>query len=147
MIAISIGKVKRLKIVIDGLSVHRMYDCLFVLLRNALKYGAAETPITISVSERTMSRERLSQLQVSVTSIFDDVAERAIHEKRLEENFSSDNAEEAMVVEGYSGIKKLRYITRSSEGAATAAYSIEDDRCTVSFLLTVELAKPAGSAP
>ncbi|QQN65353.1 hypothetical protein JIR23_06105 [Bradyrhizobium diazoefficiens] len=133
------------EIVIDGLSVHRMYDCLFVLLRNALKYGAAEAPIAICVDQTTTSLERLSQLRVSVTSLFGDVSERAIHERRLEDNFSSDNAEEAMVVEGYSGIKKLRYITRSSEGAATAAYNINGDRCTVSFLLTVELAKANGS--
>ncbi|WP_155809685.1 hypothetical protein [Bradyrhizobium sp. URHA0013] len=133
------------EVVIDGLSVHRMYDCLFVLLRNALKYGDAEAPITIAANQTAKSSERLSQLRVSVTSTFDDVAERPLHETRLEENFSSDDPGEAMVVEGYSGIKKLRYITRSSEGTATAAYKIDGDQCTVSFLLTVELAKASGS--
>lgn len=132
------------EILIDGLSVHRMYDCLFVLLHNALKYGAEDAPIGVSVIEVTRPHERLSHFLVSVASTFADVAERARHERRLQDSFSSDNPEEAMVVEGYSGIRKLRYITRSTAGAPTTDYRVDGDRCVVSFLLAVELVKTAG---
>ena len=53
-----------LDIQIDGLSVHRMYDCLFVTLRNALKYGAEDSLIKINVSREAQAVEGVSQIRV-----------------------------------------------------------------------------------
>lgn len=125
---------------IDGLSVHRMYDCLFVTLSNAIKYGDEEGPILIDVKQVAPAYESVCRISTAVTSQFGDLTERAGHIARLAESFASGDPEAAMSIEGYSGIRKLRYITRSSEGVATADYDVSDDTCTVSFLLTVELA-------
>jgi hypothetical protein len=126
---------------IDGLSVHRMYDCLFVLLHNALNYGAKDKPVTVSVHQLARSHESVSQLHVSVSSAFSSSTERGRQIRRLQDSFASDHSEEAMVVEGYSGIRKLRYITHSNEGVTTAKFKVDEDKCFVSFSLTVELAK------
>jgi hypothetical protein len=125
---------------IDGLSVHRMYDCLFVTLRNALNYGAEDGPILINVRQEAQAFESVSRISIAVSSRFGEASERERHIARLAESFASGDPEAAMVIEGYSGIRKLRYITRSSEGITTAAFKVGDDMCTVSFSLTVELA-------
>jgi hypothetical protein len=126
-------------VLIDGLSVHRMYDCLFVLLRNALRYGAQSEPVKVLVERLIHTNENVSRFRVSVTSAFRK-DEREYHLERLRSSFATDDLGAAMVVEGYSGLKKLRFITRSSEGLSTADYAVEGDICTVSFELTVELA-------
>lgn len=127
-------------VLIDGLSVHRMYDCLFVLLRNALRYGATNQPVKVAVEKLIHSNESISRFRVSVASAFADNDDRDYHLERLKSSFATDDLGTAMVIEGYSGIKKLRYITRSSEGWSTAEYDVQGDICTLSFELTVELA-------
>ena len=131
-----------LDVQMDGLSVHRMYDCLFVLLRNALRYGL-EGSIIVNACQQATARESLSRLFISVSSELEDDSSRSYHTARLAESFASDNPEDGMVTEGYSGIRKLRYITRNSEGVQAASYRIENSRCIVSFFLTVELATQA----
>jgi hypothetical protein len=125
---------------IDGLSVHRMYDCLFVTLRNAIKYGEEDGPILIHVHPVAPAFESVCRISTAVSSQFGDARERAGHIARLAESFASGDPEAAMSIEGYSGIRKLRYITRTSEGIPTADYEVTNDICTVSFALTVELA-------
>ena len=126
---------------IDGLSVHRMYDCLFVLLRNAFKYGAIELPIKVSIVQEALHHESFARVRVSVSSNFRNADEQEVHSERLAERFASDDPGAAMTVEGYSGVRKLRYITNTNEGVATAKFRILADVCTVSFALTLELAK------
>jgi hypothetical protein len=110
-----------------------------VTLRNALNYGADDSSIVIDVREE-QAFESVSRIRTEVSSRFGKASERAGHIARLADSFASGDPEAAMVIEGYSGIRKLRYITRTSEGIATAQYKVDDDICTVSFSLTVELA-------
>lgn len=125
----------------DGLSVHRMYDCLFILLRNALKYGNSSNPILINVASIKHASEQIFKNQVAVTSMFESEVEKSRHLKRIEESFATNELSAAMVIDHYSGLRKLRYITQSSEGISTAWFRVEAESCTVGFTLTVELAK------
>lgn len=135
-----------LDIQLDGLSVHRMYDCLFVLLRNALRYSAKDSTIILQADEQPIGRDSFTRVKVSVSSQFAGAVQQKSQLKRLEHSFVSENPEEAMATEGYSGIKKIRYITRVNEGASTASYRVEGDRCIVEFSLTVELANRQSDA-
>ncbi|WP_158687006.1 hypothetical protein [Rhizobium leguminosarum] len=126
-------------LMMEGLSVHRMYDCLSVLIRNALMYGNPDAPIKVSVEGLTISQANIAQLIVSVTSTLTDGVEKSEHLARLEQSFKDDDLGASMVKEGYTGIKKVRYITQNSEGRATVSYALEGNDCTISFLLTVEL--------
>lgn len=126
-------------LVVEGLSVHRMYDCLFVLIRNAIRYGDPQTPVEIEVHNLFQAHD-VARLHVTVRSTFSPESDPQYHASRLAESFSHEDLGAAMVLEGYSGIRKLRYITKISEGQATAAYSVDGRRCAVSFSLTVEVA-------
>lgn len=132
-----------LESMLDGLSVHRIYDCLFVLITNALKYGSDEGPITIDVHHDSSITETFSVMTVKVSSYLINDHRRAAHIQRLKDSFSSVDIGTAMVVEGYSGLKKMRYIIQHSEGIDTVRYGIENDICSVQFTLTVEIAKTA----
>ncbi|RVD17816.1 MAG: hypothetical protein EOS73_09685 [Mesorhizobium sp.] len=125
---------------IDGLSVHRMYDCLSVLIRNALGYSREWTPIEVSVDKQMGNKANIARLNVSVTSTLASPEERQAHIERLAACFADEDLSASMVREGYSGIKKLRFILMHSEGSSTASYSINHDLCRISFVLTVELA-------
>ncbi|WP_157038846.1 hypothetical protein [Rhodopseudomonas palustris] len=125
---------------IDGLSVHRMYDCLFVILHNALTHGQENGLITIQVSQEAMAFESVGHLKATVSSRFSSTSDRSKHIARLAESFGYGDPESAMVTEGYSGIKKLRYITRTGDNYSNAGYTIDADTCSVFFTLAVELA-------
>lgn len=126
---------------LDGLSVHRMYDCLSVVIRNAHRYGREDSPISVKVDILPSSQANIALLRVTVSSKLKSDADREDHLRRLKDCFIEDDLSAAMVKEGYSGIKKLRYITFNSEGYSTVSYSIELDECTISFILTAELAE------
>jgi hypothetical protein len=130
---------------LDGLSVHRMYDCLSVLIRNAHKYGKDGHPIEVKVLFLPSAQANLAFLHVTVSSELNDDQEGEEHIRRLQGCFIEDDLSAAMVKEGYSGIKKLRYITYNSEGASTVRYEIENQTCRVAFALTVEVAELAVS--
>lgn len=126
---------------LDGLSVHRMYDCLSVLIRNALTYRSDGSPVSIVVNSVIPEQASIGRLSVSVISLLPETAERGVHIARLESSFAATDLDTSMAREGYSGIKKLRFITQNSEGRPTADYQIDGDECKISFALTVELAE------
>ena len=128
----------------DGLSVHRMYDCLSVLVRNALKYASHVDPIGVAVQHLPSEKTNLARLEVTVTSSI-AADRREYHLNRLSEAFSQGDLGASMLREGYSGIKKLRYIVAQSEGKPSAQYLIQEDKCLITFTLTVELAADAGT--
>lgn len=125
---------------LDGLSVHRMYDCLSVLVRNAFSYGDAGKPVTITVDHSYGVIENISGLLVSVSSTFRNDREKKKHVERLRNAFASDDVGAAMTTEGYSGIRKIRYITRTGGGGIEAGYCVSGDECIVLFSLAVQLA-------
>ncbi|WEK51825.1 MAG: hypothetical protein P0Y66_07570 [Candidatus Kaistia colombiensis] len=130
---------------LDGLSVHRMYDCLSVLIRNAHRYGREGSSTEVYVSLHATQQLNIARIEVRVSSKLQEGPERAVNIRKLEECFAEDDLSAAMVKEGYSGIKKLRYITLNLEGTSTVSHEIIDEMCTVSFILTVELADQSKS--
>ena len=109
-----------------GISVHRLYDCLAVLLQNAHTHGKDNTTIKVNVS--APKRELDSVLEPVKINISSEVGE-ANYENNKSRIQKAINAEETgtdMVTEGYSGIKKIKFITRVSEGSHTMSFDFDD---------------------
>lgn len=109
-----------------GISVHRLYDCLAVLLQNAHKHGEENGEICVEVNSRKVESESvLSPLVISITST---VSENKYEQskQRIHNAIETVEAGSDMVTEGYSGIKKIKFITKVSEGRHTVR-CYEDD--------------------
>jgi hypothetical protein len=125
-----------------GISVHRLYDCLAVLLQNAHKHGEGNTHISIYASAtRSDSETEVDDLRVQITS---KVAEGQYQEAktRILHAIDSQEASTDMVTEGYTGINKIKFITRASEGLHTVSCIADDNGLclTVTFSLRAEKA-------
>lgn len=125
-----------------GISVHRLYDCLAVLLQNAHTHGDENTVIHIDVSVLKVDLESvLESVSVDITS---KVAKHNFEESklRIEEAISAEEDSTDMVTEGYSGIKKIKFITRANEGKQTMRFRFDNDnsQLTLGFSIHAEIA-------
>lgn len=126
-----------------GISVHRLYDCLAVLLQNAFKHGRPGTDVTVKMSSEPTQASNLHILSVAVQSTLpNDGASRCIG--RVGAALTSSETGRDMVTEGYSGIKKVKFITRLNEGFSTVTFDVNDDLIEVIFRLRVEVASKEG---
>ena len=109
-----------------GISVHRLYDCLAVLLQNANKHGEDNTRILVDAS--ASDREHGSILEVISVSIKSIVSENEYAESknRILSAIASKEAGTDMVTEGYTGIKKVKFITRTCESEHTVRCNFDD---------------------
>lgn len=126
-----------------GISVHRLYDCLAVLLQNAFKHGSDGSDVTVKMSSKPILGTNLHTLDVAVQSIMPK-ADAARCTERVSSALSSTETGKDMVTEGYSGIKKVKFITRLNEGKSTVAFDVLDDIIEVRFQLKVEVADEGG---
>jgi hypothetical protein len=110
-----------------GISVHRLYDCLAVLLQNALTHGDEAESVIVNVTARKAEgNDILDVVFVEVTSIVaSDLYENS--KQRIERSISSILNGIDMVTEGYTGIKKVKFITQKSEGQHTVECIANDD--------------------
>lgn len=125
-----------------GISVHRLYDCLAVLLQNAVKHGEDNTIIHIAVTSKKLELESvLESVSVDITS---KVLEKDFKESksRIEQAISAEEASTDMVTEGYSGIKKIKFITLANEGKQTMKFRSDDasSQLTLGFSIHAEIA-------
>ncbi|MCY1211543.1 hypothetical protein D9M72_232560 [compost metagenome] len=110
-----------------GISVHRLYDCLAVLLQNAHKHGVEDVPILVSVcAERASEDSVLDRLSIDITSTV-DVENYKTSKLRIAKAIESKETGADMVTEGYTGIKKIKFITRTSEGVHTMRHTSNDE--------------------
>lgn len=123
-----------------GISVHRLYDCLAVLLQNAHKHGEDHTKVLVDVgATRADSDSMLEMVSVAITStVAEDTYEAS--KARIYSALDSAEAGSDMVTEGYTGIKKLKFITRTSESAHTIRCKVNDDerQLTLGFSMHME---------
>ena len=126
-----------------GISVHRIYDCLAVLLQNAFKHGKLGSIPIVNVRATQLGGTNLSLLRLSVLSILpEDNASDC--EARLVNALNSSETGRDMVNEGYSGLKKVKFITKMNEGVSTVAYTVVGDTLEVSFQMKAEVAMERG---
>lgn len=126
-----------------GISVHRLYDCLAVLLQNAHKHGEENTRILINVcASRIDADSDLSILAVDITSIVAKGNYRDSKQRIIDAIESMEGGID-MVTEGYTGIKKIKFITRISEGAHTIRCDGTDNasELKLGFSMHMETAK------
>lgn len=122
-----------------GISVHRLYDCLAVLLQNAFKHGEPDADVTVTMRAEPITNTNLHHLNVSVRSILPaDGAKECVD--RVNDALTASESGQDMVTEGYSGIKKVKVITRLNEGEPTVDFNVVDDAIDVHFRLKVEAA-------
>jgi hypothetical protein len=122
-----------------GISVHRIYDCLAALLQNAFKHGESGSSPIVNVSGRPISGTNICDLTVSVLSTLPrQNAEQC--EERVSSAIQSSETGRDMVTEGYSGLKKVKFITKMNEGISTVDYTVVGDTLEVRFRLKVEMA-------
>ena len=117
-----------------GISVHRLYDCLAVLLQNANKHGGQDLPIVVDVhANRNVGGTPLDFICVSVKSVASP--EKYFDAKsRIFKAIDTAEAGTDMVTEGYTGIKKIKFITRTNEGSHT----IRCDANDIAFELSLQ---------
>lgn len=110
-----------------GISVHRLYDCLAVLLQNANKHGEEGTLIKIYIN--SVKDEKESVLELVTIDITSKVSELKYDNSkaRIENAINTVEAGSDMVTEGYTGIKKIKFITRVSEGIHTMRFNSNDN--------------------
>ncbi|WP_236669246.1 hypothetical protein [Burkholderia gladioli] len=128
-----------------GISVHRIYDCLAALLKNAQKHGEDDGSIIVHVdSERPNLSSVLEYVSIAITS---KVPENEFERSKARVQGAIDSIETGvdMVTEGYTGIKKAKFITRVSEGAHTVKCTADEEtrKLTLSFSLYAEVAQEA----
>lgn len=122
-----------------GISVHRLYDCLAVLIQNAIKHGALGKNINVNCLTKEIPGTNLHNVSVEVVSWMDtEGIERSV--KRIKDAISSTETGKDMVTEGYSGLKKLKYITKLNEGHHTVEVTHVGDELELRFCLKAETA-------
>lgn len=121
-----------------GISVHRLYDCLAVLLQNAFKHGNTHSNVTVHVSATPLEGANLHLLTVGVRSGLPSQSDVCV--ARVEAAVTSSDTGKEMVTEGYSGIKKVKFITRLNEGNSTVTYQVTNQTIEVAFSLKAEVA-------
>ena len=110
-----------------GISVHRLYDCLAVLLQNAHKHGEDNTRIRVEACIN--NKEPGAILDIVSISIKSIVSEGKYTESkdRILSAIASKEAGTDMVTEGYTGIKKVKFITRTCESTHTVHCNFDDE--------------------
>lgn len=121
-----------------GISVHRLYDCLAVLLGNAFKHGRPGSDVKVRMRTAPVQTTNLHVLDVAVrSSLPAKGAEQCIARVQAALDFSETGHD--MVTEGFSGIKKVKFITRLNEGESTVRIRVDGDDIEIGFRLKAEV--------
>lgn len=125
-----------------GISVHRLYDCLAALLKNACIHGIKNETIKIEAKSKKIDDSQLfEEVLIQVTSRV-PASTYVIAKGRISSAIEACETGDEMITEGYTGIRKIKFITRGSEGHHTVRFSF-DDSCsmlTLGFSIRVECA-------
>ena len=122
-----------------GISVHRLYDCLAVLLQNAFKHGCSRSSPIVNVTSQPISGTKLHDVRISVLSVLRE-SDAVYCEQRVSEAILSSETGRDMVTEGYSGIKKVKFITKMNEGVPTVSHTVVGDTMEIRFTIKAEVA-------
>ena len=115
-----------------GISVHRIYDCLAVLLQNAFRHGSEGHKVSVDMQASSIDFTSLDYITVRVSSAVSRV-EYLDSKARIETAIDAKESGADMVNEGYSGIKKIKFITRLNEGIHTVCFIPSDDETFIAI--------------
>jgi hypothetical protein len=124
-----------------GISVHRLYDCLAVLLQNAGKYSERNSSISLNISSVRTAGSALDLLSIAIATKVVD-ADYEASKRRVLAAIDSEETGIDMVTEGYTGIKKIKFITQKCEGSHTVRCHANDAKkeLKLSFHIHAEVA-------
>lgn len=97
-------EVEELEYVISGGLYFVIYDALYILIYNAAKYGKHDGILAMGVAITTINKEK--QINIAITSETNSDEEMENAKNAIDIALHSD-CEDALVIEGRSGIKKL----------------------------------------
>ena len=121
-----------------GISVHRLYDCLAVLLQNAFKHGREGRDIVVTMATAPIQATNLHEVNVAVRSVLPENGAQECVDRVLAALTLSETGSD-MVTEGYSGIKKVKFITRLNEGDSTVVSNVLGEEIELRFRLKAEV--------
>lgn len=129
--------------IFTGISVHRLYDCLSVILQNAIKHSKKQSKVEILTEPQLSTNDNTLQL-IKVTIISNSPPETFENSReRISRAMASPINLSAMVKEGYSGINKAKVITNlSGSGNHTLIFESNDKtkEIRISFQIYMEKA-------
>lgn len=108
-----------------GHRYHYVYDILNILVQNAAKHGSADGPLIFDVT--THADARMLDVTIAVESQLKDADDEAAKRALIEEAMSGDIAD-ALVTEGFSGLRKIRSIAAELDEVKGFEWSCEARR-------------------
>lgn len=120
--------------ILDGGTYHVIYDALFILI-----YNAAENGNPVGKLEMGLGLEELSgKKQVRINIFSEIIPGQQMHDVISSINSAlQEDCEDAMVVEGRSGIKKLRKMEQDGY-IGRVAYAFDDETVSASFSFALD---------
>lgn len=124
-----------------GISVHRLYDCLAVLLQNAFKHGEKNKPPLVNVYGVKNPKSLIFDFVEIEISSFVQKSKFPNSVARINNSITETAKSSDMVTEGYSGIKKIKFITQLSERKHTVKFTPDEStgKISIGFSLHAEI--------
>lgn len=117
-----------------GISVHRIYDCLAALLQNAFEHGKNGKPVFVEVQVDDKSNKSFLDRVVITIKSYAEESSYFDQKSRIKNALDAIEKAEDMVNEGFTGIKKAKFITRMSEGTHTVVSNF----CEAEKILSIQ---------
>ncbi|RUL97744.1 hypothetical protein [Rhizobium chutanense] len=108
-------------VVFVGSRYHYVYDVLYVVIANAARHGAPEGHLWFEVE--TEEREQLNLIRLKVTSQLKSPNETGAVTRNIDAAMAAD-IDNAMIEEGFSGIRKIRKLESEVDEIRNVAFSV-----------------------
>ncbi len=122
-----------------------LYDCLHVLLVNAAKHCSGEQNVSLSFDADDLLPGTTTELRVTVKSTLstedgDVDISKAKFQKMKKVLQEEDQSKEFMVVQGYSGLRKLRYLLFRMQRDKEISLAWKDSVVEIGFSIPIDIA-------
>ncbi len=118
-----------------GHRYHYFYDILYILVHNAAKHGKNDGDLCFSASRQKLA-EGIDIFAVSISSEIIDDASIDTVKNEIDRAMQAD-IENALVTEGFSGLRKVRNLITQLDELSDFAWELEGRRVVFTIYLTI----------